>query len=134
MVSALAGIPVGRWLDRFGPRRVMTGGSVLAVPATVAIALAPNYPMFLVAWLVAGAAMAAVFYQAAFAAYTRWYGDRRAQALTALTLVAGLASPLFAPLTNALLEHFDWRGTYLVLAAVLAAVTIPVHAFTLTAP
>ncbi len=134
VVSALAGIPVGRWLDRYGPRRVMTAGSVLAVPATVGVALAPNYATFLAAWLVAGAAMAAVFYQAAFAALTRWYGDRRVRALTALTLVAGLASTLFAPLTNALIETLGWRSTYLVLAAVLAVVTIPLHVFTLTAP
>ena len=134
VVSALAGIPVGRWLDRHGPRRVMTAGSVLAVPATVAIALAPTYPAFVAAWLVAGAAMAAVFYQAAFAALTRWYGDRRVRALTALTLVAGLASTLFAPLTNALVEALGWRGAYLVLAVVLAVVTIPLHALTLTAP
>ena len=134
VVSALAGVPVGHWLDRHGPRRVMTGGSLLAVPAVVGIALAPNYPAFLTAWLVAGAAMAAVFYQAAFAALTRWYGDRRVTALTALTLVAGLASTLFAPLTDALLQHLDWRGTYLVLAVVLAVVTIPLHASTLRAP
>jgi MFS family permease len=134
VVSALAGIPVGRWLDRSGPRRVMTAGSVLAVPATVGIALAPNYPAFLAAWLVAGAAMSAVFYQAAFAALTRWYGDRRVRALTTLTLIAGLASTLFAPLTHALVEALDWRGAYLVLAGVLAAVTIPLHATTLTAP
>ncbi len=134
VVSALAGIPVGRWLDRHGPRLVMTAGSVLAVPSTVAIALAPTYATFLAAWLVAGAAMAAVFYQAAFAALTRWYGDRRVRALTALTLVAGLASTLFAPLTNALVEALGWRGAYLVLAVVLAVVTIPLHALTLTAP
>src|SRR5829696_8767996 len=42
VVSALAGIPVGRWLDRRGPRRVMTAGSLLAVPATAAIGLAPS--------------------------------------------------------------------------------------------
>ncbi|GAB3325762.1 MFS transporter [Geodermatophilus aquaeductus] len=134
VVSALAGIPVGRWLDRHGPRRVMTAGSVLAVPATVAIALAPDYATFLAAWLVAGAAMSAVFYQAAFAALTRWYGDRRVRALTTLTLVAGLASTLFAPLTNALVEALGWRGAYLALAGVLAVVTIPLHALTLTAP
>ncbi|MFW3170601.1 MFS transporter [Geodermatophilus sp. CPCC 206100] len=134
VVSALAGIPVGHWLDRHGPRRVMTGGSLLAVPSVVGIALAPNYAAFLMAWLVAGAAMAAVFYQAAFAALTRWYGDRRVKALTALTLVAGLASPLFAPLTNALLGRLDWRGTYLVLAVILAVVTVPLHVVTLGAP
>ncbi|WP_369133006.1 MFS transporter [Modestobacter sp. I12A-02662] len=134
VVSALAGIPIGHWLDRWGPRRVMTGGSLLAVPATVGIALAPTYAWFVVAWLVAGVAMAAVFYQAAFAALTRWYGDRRVQAITAVTLVAGLASTVFAPLTHALLERLDWRTTYLVLAGVLAVVTVPLHALALTPP
>ncbi len=134
IVSALAGIPIGRRLDRSGPRRVMTGGSLLAVPATVGIALAPTYAWFVVAWLVAGVAMAAVFYQAAFAALTRWYGDRRVQAITAVTLVAGLASTVFAPVTHALLEHLGWRTTYLVLAAVLAVVTVPLHALALTPP
>ena len=134
IVSALAGIPIGRWLDRYGPRPVMTAGSLLAVPVTVGIGLAPTYGWFLAAWLVAGVAMAAVFYQAAFAALTRWYGDRRVQAITAVTLVAGLSSTIFAPLTHALLEGLDWRTTYLVLAAVLAVVTVPLHALALTPP
>jgi MFS family permease len=134
VVSALAGIPVGRWLDRFGPRRVMTAGSLLGVPATVAVALAPGYGWFVAAWLVAGIAMAAVFYQAAFAALTRWYGDRRVRALTTVTLVAGLSSTVFAPLTHALLDALGWRSTYLVLAGILAVVTVPLHALALTPP
>jgi MFS family permease len=134
LVSAIAGIPVGRWLDHHGPRRVMAAGSVLAVPATVGIALAPDYPWFLAAWLVAGMAMAAVLHPPAFAALTRWYGDRRVGALTALTLVAGLSSTVFAPLTSYLLTLFDWRETYLILAGVLAVVTVPVHALALTPP
>lgn len=42
-----------------------------------------------------------------------------------LTLAAGLASTVFAPLSVALADRFDWRTTYLVLAAVLAVITIP---------
>ncbi|MCZ2847788.1 MFS transporter [Modestobacter sp. VKM Ac-2978] len=134
VVSALAGIPVGRWLDRAGPRRVMTTGSLLAVPATAGIGLAPSLAWFVVAWLVAGVAMAAVFYQAGFAALTRWYGPGRVRALTTLTLVAGLASTVFAPLTSLLLAHLSWRATYVVLAGVLAVVTVPLHALALTPP
>jgi MFS family permease len=134
VVSALVGIPVGRWLDRAGPRRVMTSGSLLAAPAAAAIGLAPSLAWFILAWLVAGVAMAAVFYQAAFAALTRWYGPARVRALTALTLVAGLSSTIFAPLTSLLLEHLSWRATYLVLAGVLAVVTVPLHALVLTPP
>ncbi|GAB3683856.1 MFS transporter [Saccharopolyspora tripterygii] len=128
IVSAVAGIAVGRWLDRRGPRAVMTAGSVLAVPAVLGIAHAPSYGWFLLAWAVAGLAMAATFYPPAFAALTRWYGPDRVGALTALTLVAGLASTVFAPLTAALNDHLDWRGTYVVLAVILGVITIPLHA------
>lgn len=41
VTSALVGIPVGRWLDRFGPRWIMTGGSVLGVISVVAVVGAP---------------------------------------------------------------------------------------------
>ncbi|SDZ32217.1 Cyanate permease [Amycolatopsis xylanica] len=128
LVSALVGIPVGRWLDRWGPRVVMTAGSVLAVPAVLMIARASSPGWFFAGWVVAGVAMAAVLYRPAFAALTRWWGPRRVVALTAVTLIAGLASTVFAPLTALLVAHMDWRHTYLVLAAVLAVVTIPLHA------
>lgn len=129
VVAALVGIPAGRWLDRFGPRLVMTTGSVLAVPAVLLIASARSVPWLFAAWAVAGVAMAGVLYQSAFAALTRWWGPRRVAALTMLTLMAGLASTIFAPLTAALAEHLSWRETYLVLAGVLAVVTIPAHLF-----
>lgn len=127
LVSALAGIPVGRWLDRRGPRPVMTAGSVLGVLALVAVALSPTLVWFAVAWLITGVAMAGVLYPPAFAALTRWHGPHRLRALTILTLVAGLASTLFAPVTAGLAGPLGWRGAYLVLAGVLAAITVPVH-------
>ncbi|MFI5615587.1 MFS transporter [Amycolatopsis sp. NPDC051903] len=134
LVSALAGIAVGRWLDRRGPRAVMTAGSLLAVPAVVLIATAQNLGWFIGAWALAGLAMSAVLYPPAFAALTRWYGPRRVSALTVLTLAAGLASTVFAPLTAVLAAHLDWRQTYLVLLLVLAVVTVPGHFWGLRGP
>jgi MFS family permease len=134
LVSALAGIPVGRILDHRGPRAVMTTGSLVGVVAVLAIAYAPNLAAFTAAWLLAGVAMAATFYQPAFAALTRWWGEQRIRALTIVTLAGGLASTAFAPLTATLAEHLSWRTTYAVLAVVLAVITIPAHAMALKAP
>ncbi|MGV9796602.1 MFS transporter [Mycobacterium sp. NPDC003449] len=134
VTSALVGIGVGRWIDRHGPHAVMTTGSVLGPLALVGVALAPGLGWFVASWIAAGVAMAAVLYQPAFAALTRWYGPRHVRALTVLTLVAGLASTVFAPLTATLADHLDWRATYLVLAAALAVVTIPAHFFGLRYP
>jgi MFS family permease len=134
VVSAVAGVPVGRLLDRIGPRPVMTSGTLLAIPATLALAAARTLPEFLAAWALAGIAMSAVLYQPAFAALTRWYGPRRVTALTILTLAAGLASTVYAPITAALVTHLGWRWTYLVLAVVLAVITLPGHVLGLRLP
>ena len=63
VVSALVGIPAGRWLDRFGPRPVMTAGSVLAVPAVLIIGTTRSFPVFVAGWLLAGVAMAGTLYR-----------------------------------------------------------------------
>lgn len=78
--------------------------------------------------------MTAVLYHPAFVARTRWNAPNHVRALTTVTLVAGLASTVFAPLTATLADHLSWRGVYLVLALVLAGVTIPVHAVVLRRP
>ncbi|MET9550094.1 MFS transporter [Streptomyces sp. NPDC006627] len=134
VVSALAGIRVGRILDRHGPRAVMTVGSVLGVVSLVIVAVAPNVFVFIVGWALAGLAMAATFYQPAFAALTRWWAPDHVRALTIVTLAGGLASTVFAPVTAALAAQMSWRHTYLVLAGILALVTIPAHALALRAP
>jgi MFS family permease len=134
VTSALVGIPVGRWLDRVGPRWIMTGGSGLGALSVVAVAAAPNYGWFAAAWIIAGVAMSAVFYAPAFAALTRFFGDDAVRALTVLTLVAGFSSTVFAPLTAALAAQLSWRETYFVLAAAMAAITIPAHFFGLRRP
>ncbi|MGC2998536.1 MFS transporter [Streptomyces sp. G35A] len=134
VVSALAGIPVGRVVDRHGPRAVMTAGSTLAAVSLLIVAAAPDLAVFTAGWALAGPAMAATFYQPAFAALTRWWAPDPVRALTVVTLAGGLASTAFAPLTAALADHLTWRHTYLALAAILAAVTVPAHALALRAP
>lgn len=134
VTSALVGIPVGRWLDRIGPRWIMTGGSILGVVSVGAVVAAPSFVWFTAAWILAGVAMSAIFYAPAFAALTRFFGTNAVRALTVLTLVAGFASTVFAPLTAALSAHVSWRHTYLVLAAALALITIPAHFFGLRRP
>lgn len=134
LTGAVAGIAAGRLLQRRGPRLVMTAGSLLGAGAVAVVALAPSYPVFVLGWLLVGLASAGTFYPPAFAALTHWYGARRVRAITTLTLVAGFASTIFAPLTAALGEWFGWRGTYLILAALLLVVTTPAHTLTLRLP
>jgi len=134
LAGAFAGIAAGRVLQRRGPRVVMTAGSLLGSVAVALVGLAPSYPVFVAAWLLVGLAGAGTFYPPAFAALTHWYGADRVRAITLLTLVAGFASTIFAPLTAALGEGIGWRHTYLVLAGILLVVTVPAHGWALRLP
>ena len=134
LVAAGAGIWVGRHIDGYGPRRVMSAGSLLAVPAVLVIATATSLAAFYAGWVLAGVAMAGVLYPPAFAALTHWAGDRRVGALTTLTLVAGLASTVFAPLSSELDDRLGWRGAYLTLLVVLVLFTVPLHWWGLRKP
>ena len=128
LVSAVVGITVGRALDRTGPRTLMVAGSLTGVLALILVGLAPNLPVFFAAWLVAGTAQAAVLYQPAFIVISRWYGPDRVRPLTILTLTAGFASTIFAPLIAALCNSIGWRAAFLVLAGLLGVITVPLHA------
>ena len=126
-VSGGVGIWVGGHIDEFGPRAVMTAASIVAIPGVATVALAAHLAVFYLGWVLVGVAMAGTLYPPAFTALTRWGGSRRVRALTTLTLVAGLASTVFAPLASGLDDWLGWRGAYLVLLAVLVLITVPLH-------
>lgn len=128
LVSAVAGIAVGRILDRTGPRNLMIAGSLTGTLALILVALSPSLPLFAAAWLLAGTAQAAVLYQPAFTVISRWYGLARIRPLTTLTLVAGFASTIFAPLTSTLSSAMGWRSAFIILAVLMALITVPLHA------
>jgi MFS family permease len=126
-VSALAALPVGRWIDRHGARGLMTTGSCLATLLTFAWARVESLPSLYAVWLAMGVAMAATLYEPAFAAIVSWFTDRRDRALLTVTLVAGLASTIFMPIEAWLLSRVGWRSALTILAVVLGVVTIPLH-------
>ncbi len=130
-VSALAAVPVGRWLDRYGPRALMTTGSCLAAGLLLTWSRVESLGALYIVWGAMGLAMAAVLYEPAFAAIVQWFPYRRDRALLIVTLAGGLASTIFLPITASLLERFGWRTTIEMLAAFLAVTTIPIHAIVL---
>jgi MFS family permease len=130
-VTAFAAVPVGRWIDRGGPRGLMTTGSCLAVLLTFAWARTGSLAMLYAVWGGMGVAMAMTLYDPAFAAIVQWFGKHRDRALLIVTLAAGLASTIFMPFAAWLLARIGWRAAIEVLGILLAAITIPIHAVVL---
>jgi MFS family permease len=134
LMAGLLGIPVGRAIQRSGPRQAMTIGAVVGSAGLAGMAAAPFAWLFFVSMLISGVGAAGLFYAPAFAAITHWYGEQRVRALTSLTLVAGFASTIFAPLTTQLNDWLGWRASYAVLAGLLLTTALPTHAVVLSRP
>lgn len=117
LVAGLVAVPVGSWIDRVGGRALMTGGSLLGALLLALWPLAGSLWLFYALWAVLGLAMAATLYDPAFAVMTRTFPQDYRRAITAVTLVGGLASTAFIPLTQFLIERLGWQHSLYVLAA-----------------
>jgi MFS family permease len=133
LISAVAGIAVGRYLDRHSPRALMTTGSIAATALVLAWSQIDGVWTLYALWVGLGAVMAVVLYEPAFTVLAKWFPNpaERRRAMTALTLVAALASFIFLPLSQALIDAHGWRDALVILAVILGTVTIPLHAFVL---
>jgi predicted MFS family arabinose efflux permease len=109
----------------------MTAGSVAAVGTVLAWSQVHTVAGLYLVFAGLGLVSAAVLYEPAFAVVVRWFHAQRAQALLGITLVAGFASTIFLPTTQALEQAVGWRDALVILAVVLAAGTVVPHALVL---
>ena len=131
IVLGVAGVGAGQWLDRRGPRVLMTAGSVLGVALVLLWSQTRDLVTFYALWIAMGICWSATLYSPAFATVTAFFRVRRTEALTVVTLMAGLASTIFLPLTAWLVSSLGWRDALVALAVILAVTTIPLHALVL---
>lgn len=129
LLSGVLSPYVGARIDQVGGRNVMTSGSMVAACALLLVAFAREPIVFILGWVLAGAAMTACLYDPAFATLHQIAPDRYRRAVTGLTLFGGFASTVFWPLSHALATQLDWRATLVIFAVLHVLVCAPIHQF-----
>lgn len=129
VVSGLLGVPVGRLVDRHGARVLMAAGSLLGGLGLLATSQVREPWQFYLAWAgVISLSNALTFYPVTFTVITNWFVRRRGSALALLTLLGGLASPVFVPLAGILVDRAGWRAALVVFGVAQLVVALPLHA------
>lgn len=128
---ALLQLPLGAWLDRFGPRAVSLGLLCCAVAGCAAFAMAGGLAGLMLARVLMGMGVAACL-MAPLTGYRRWFDVSTQLRANAWMLMTGSLGMLASTLpVQWLLPVLGWRGLswlvagLIVLAMVLIAVIVP---------
>ena len=126
-VSAVCSPRVGRIVDRTGARRLMTAGSAIYALSLIGLAAAQGPVSYLACWALMGIASALALSTPSSIAIVQIAGPRSRQAIALLTIIGGMASTVFWPVTGLLDAAIGWRTTLLLYAAIHLFACLPIH-------
>ncbi len=121
LVMGFTAVAVGILIDRGRHFQVLVGGTLITVTGMLLHAAIESVWQLYAVWALIGAGMACTLYESVFAYLIRAYPDDYRRRITVVTLLGGLASTVFWPLTTLLLANFGWRGAFVGLAVLQLA-------------
>jgi predicted MFS family arabinose efflux permease len=125
ITSAMAGIPLGKLIDRLGARRIMPPGSILIAFGLLLLSQAQGPVSYFASYICMGIAMPVVLSTGAHAALAQMAGTGARRAIGLLMIFGGLAATFFWPLTLWLEGLFGWRQVVLLYASLHVLVCAP---------
>jgi MFS family permease len=126
LVAGISAIWVGQWIDRRGAFWPMTLGSLVGGLLLVVWSYVDAPWQFYTVWALLGVTLAATLYEPAFAVIAANVSEWR-RGILYLTFVGGLASTVFVPFAQWLVDGWDWRIALRVLGAIVVIVAGGIH-------
>lgn len=127
VVMGMISTPVGRFIDRFSARVVMSAGTVILSAGLLALSRMHDQVTYMIVWVVIGVGMRCCLYDAAFAALVQVVPSRGRKAISYLTLYGAYASTIFWVVGHYFNQAYGWRGTLVIFATINLAVCLPLN-------
>src|SRR5471032_2349232 len=118
---------------RFGARRIMIGGTIVAALGFLLLAWCKGPLLYFAGWVTLGTAGSATLSTAAYIMLNELAGPNAKRAIGGLMLLTGLASSVFWPMASVLAKAFGWQATCVVYAAMMMLISLPLYVFGLPA-
>ncbi len=133
LVASLLSPLCGRLIARIGGRRVLAAHGLILAAGLWIMALAPSLPVFLLAWVIIGVAMASGLYDALFTSLGSTYGLEARPIIVGITLISGFCTTVIWPLLAVMDHLMGWRMTCGVFGTVVLFMLYPLYRYALDA-
>lgn len=126
IIQALASPFIGRLVDRYGSRIVITLGGIVCGLGFLWLTFIQNLYSFYGSYIVLGLGSTAMGPIPATRAVSNWFARRRGLAIGIMSTGIGAGAFVLSPIVGAyLIPVFEWRASYLALAILFWVLIIP---------
>lgn len=129
LVAGIASPLVGRFIDRFGPRKVMIPGALALGLCFIFLSFINTLWQFYIIFVIVGLCYSATGIVPAKTVIVHWFRKKRGRAIGIVNSGIGWAGLLITPLAGYLIVHYGWRSAYLILGLIPLVILIPVISF-----
>ena len=126
IVHGLASPFIGRMVDHYGARKVISLGALITGLGFLWLTLMQNLWSFYAGYVVIGLGMTAIGPIPTTQVVSNWFTKRRGLAIGMMSTGIGIGGLVLAPLVGAyLIPSFGWRASYLAIAVLTWVLIIP---------
>lgn len=135
LCHGISGPFAGRLVEVFGPRRLMMSGAlIMACGLLLTSQVNQWWQLYLSFGVISALGLAGCGWVPSVILTAKWFPDKVGTALGIVTAGIGVGIFTIVPLTNALIEAYDWRLAFQVLAALVVLFILPAAFFLLREP
>lgn len=120
LVMGISAPYIGRLVDRYGARGVISIGAFISGIGFILLSLMDNLWHFYGSYIIIGIGMIATSQVSGTAVVSNWFKKRRGTAIGIMSTGIGAGGFVLAPLIGGyLIPNFGWRGAYVALALLM---------------
>ena len=134
LIGPLFGFVAGWMVDRFGPRRMMMGGIVMAGAALVGLSYASTLGLFYFFYLFNALGYVCGGPLPNQVLVSRWFTSARGKAMGFAYLGIGIGGAIAPLLSNWLTPQFGWQGALRTLGVLVVLIALPLAFFIKESP
>jgi MFS family permease len=126
ILCGLFGIAGGWALDHFGPRKTVLAMSLITgFSLLISSQVQSSWQLFITYSFLLAMGTGAIF-SIVNATTTRWFVRKRGLAVGITSAAGSIGEVILAPLTTALIAHFGWRVSFIILGVMVWVILVPV--------